>query len=122
MVNTKKRTYKLFCFFIVMALMCCIADVQAQCAMCKAAAESDLKNDPHSIAKGLNKGILFLMAFPYLVVGIIFRKELMQWILSLRGRAKQPFSKERLQWLRFALTFASILLILFLLFLNTQYQ
>ncbi|MFT4684717.1 MAG: hypothetical protein ACI863_001328 [Flavobacteriales bacterium] len=36
----------------------------AQCAMCKAVAE----NGNVDIAEGLNAGILFLMAFPYILV------------------------------------------------------
>jgi len=38
----------------------------SQCAMCKAVVESG----DAEIAKGLNSGILYLMAFPYLLVGI----------------------------------------------------
>lgn len=88
--------------------------------MCKAAAESDLKNDPNSIARGLNKGILFLMGIPYLILAIIFRKELVQLIKVLRGKTKEPMNKNRLHKLTFALTFASVLVVLFLLFLNVQ--
>ena len=42
--------------------------VSAQCAMCKASSESNLKaggGDP----KGLNAGILYMLSLPYLVVG-----------------------------------------------------
>lgn len=45
----------------------------AQCAMCKAVVE--LGNDP--MADGINNGILYLMALPYLLVliaGILFFK------------------------------------------------
>jgi len=38
----------------------------AQCAMCKAVVESNLKNDPNAVGAGLNSGILYLMAFPYI--------------------------------------------------------
>ncbi len=39
----------------------------AQCAMCKAVVESgDL-----SEAEGLNSGILYLMVFPYILVGVL---------------------------------------------------
>ena len=41
----------------------------AQCAMCKATAESDLDGGG-SIANGLNTGILYLMAVPYLILVI----------------------------------------------------
>ena len=39
----------------------------AQCAMCKASVESDLKNGG-SIGTGLNTGILYLMAIPYIIL------------------------------------------------------
>ncbi len=45
-------------------------DLFAQCPMCKAAAESNLKNGG-SHAKGLNTGILYLFFTPYLIVGVL---------------------------------------------------
>ncbi len=38
--------------------------VNAQCAMCKAVVESG----DNSLAKGINNGILYLMAMPYLLL------------------------------------------------------
>ena len=38
----------------------------AQCAMCRAVLESQ---DDDSTAKGINNGIMYLMVFPYLLVG-----------------------------------------------------
>ena len=40
----------------------------AQCAMCKAVVESGSPSE----AEGLNSGILYLMIFPYLLVGALF--------------------------------------------------
>ena len=42
--------------------------MDAQCAMCKAVVESG----DVSQAEGLNSGILYLMVFPYLLVGALF--------------------------------------------------
>lgn len=53
-------------------------DAGAQCAMCKQAAETSLKSNPNSMARSLNSGILYLMAVPYLMLGFIFRKQLIQ--------------------------------------------
>jgi len=39
----------------------------AQCAMCKTSVESDLQNGG-SIGRGLNTGILYLMAIPYVIL------------------------------------------------------
>lgn len=44
--------------------------LQAQCPMCKIAAESNMKNGG-SAGKGLNRGILYMLATPYLVVGAV---------------------------------------------------
>jgi len=40
----------------------------SQCAMCKAVVESG----DAEMAKGLNNGIMFLMAFPYILIGGLF--------------------------------------------------
>jgi hypothetical protein len=53
-------------------------DAGAQCAMCKQAAETSLKSNPNSMVRSLNSGILYLMAVPYLMLGFIFRKQLIQ--------------------------------------------
>ncbi len=51
--------------------LCClligIEDIWAQCPMCKAAAESNLKQGGKHGA-GLNAGILYLFITPYLIV------------------------------------------------------
>lgn len=44
--------------------------VEAQCPMCKMSAEADLENGG-STAKGLNKGIMYLLLFPYILVGTL---------------------------------------------------
>ena len=43
---------------------------EAQCAMCKAVAESS-QAAGSSIADGLNSGIVYLMFFPYLLLGAV---------------------------------------------------
>ncbi len=43
---------------------------QGQCAMCKAAAESN-GNAGDSMAAGLNSGILYLMFIPYVLILVI---------------------------------------------------
>lgn len=53
---------------IGMALMLFSAySALAQCPMCKAAAESSIK-EGQTTAFGLNDGILYLLSFPYLLV------------------------------------------------------
>ncbi len=41
----------------------------AQCAMCRAVLESQ---DDSSMAEGINNGIVYLMALPYILVGTLF--------------------------------------------------
>ena len=100
-------------FFLLLS-----AGAYSQCAMCKAAAESDLQNNPNSLAQGLNKGILFLMAIPYIVVGIIFRKDISLFFKNIRSKEKTPFNKKSLNNLTFALTFVSCAVVLFAIFIS----
>jgi Na+/H+ antiporter NhaD/arsenite permease-like protein len=90
----------------------------SQCAMCKAAAESDAANNPDSVAKGLNKGILLLLTIPYIVVGVIFRKELRQLIRNIGNKERTPFNKKNLGKMTFALTFITCAVILFAFFIS----
>ena len=43
---------------------------QAQCPMCRMSAESNLK-DGGTAGRGLNRGILYMLAMPYLLVGTL---------------------------------------------------
>ncbi len=47
-------------------------EIKAQCAMCKAVAESNIENKANNIGQGLNTGILYLMTIPYIIIGSIF--------------------------------------------------
>ncbi|MDP5230603.1 MAG: hypothetical protein NWQ38_09435 [Cellulophaga sp.] len=42
---------------------------EAQCAMCRAVLESE---EGQSTAEGINDGIVYLMAIPYILVGALF--------------------------------------------------
>ena len=72
-----KKT-KYFTFLIIAFILFSGIDMEAQCAMCKQAAESSLKSNPTSMARSLNSGILYLMAVPYLLMAFIFRKHIAQ--------------------------------------------
>jgi hypothetical protein len=52
----------------------------AQCAMCKATAESATENVDKGIGEGLNAGIVYLMLVPYVLLATIalvfFRKKI----------------------------------------------
>lgn len=64
-------------------------DAEAQCAMCKAVAESGSDGeDQASIGEQLNVGVLFLMAIPYLFILvlplILFRKKIALFFREFR--------------------------------------
>jgi hypothetical protein len=80
-----KRTQQIV-LLIVLAVYATAGSVMGQCAMCKQAASSSLDNDPGSMAKNLNTGILYLMAVPYILIAFIFRKQLVALWKSLRGK------------------------------------
>lgn len=42
---------------------------EAQCAMCRAVLESEGNT---SVAEGINNGIVYLMAIPYILIGALF--------------------------------------------------
>ena len=44
--------------------------VFSQCAMCRAALESDLQSGG-SVGKGINHGIIYLMVVPYLIIATV---------------------------------------------------
>jgi hypothetical protein len=48
-----------------------VQGVVAQCAMCRATVENNISDGGASFAAGLNTGILYLGAFPYLLVVLI---------------------------------------------------
>jgi hypothetical protein len=77
-------------YWFVISLFCLAfflpAEFSAQCAMCKQSAESTLKSNPRSIARGLNAGILYLMAVPYLAILFIFRKQVGTLLRKISAR------------------------------------
>lgn len=46
-------------------------DLYAQCAMCRSTLENNYSNGNPGIAAGINTGILYLLAMPYLAVIVI---------------------------------------------------
>ena len=79
-------------YFLLIALFFILLspfDISAQCAMCKEAASSSLKDNPTGMARSLNSGILYLMAVPYLMMLFIFRKQVVQvWKIVFKKFSK----------------------------------
>ena len=61
---TRIKSLFFFGFFLIF-----FSEVSAQCAMCRAVLE--LGSDT-SAAEGINNGIVYLMAIPYVLVGVVF--------------------------------------------------
>ncbi|MDO6603606.1 hypothetical protein SAMN03080594_10520 [Arenibacter palladensis] len=65
--NTIKVRYTVLLLTLVFLLVPELAE--AQCAMCRAVLESE---GSEAAAKGINNGIVYLMAVPYLLVAGLF--------------------------------------------------
>jgi len=57
-----------------------VVNAAAQCAMCKATAESATEHVDKGIGEGLNAGIIYLMMIPYVLLAsvalVFFRKKI----------------------------------------------
>ena len=69
----KKIKFFLSVIFLSLLLSFTGTPAMAQCAMCRASVESNQNGDEKlsNLGKGLNKGILYLMAIPYILVGTV---------------------------------------------------
>lgn len=66
------KTIKNIIFFLSFLILVGLSNTTfAQCPMCKAAVESSIKTGQSNAGKGLNNGILYLLAAPYLFVGAL---------------------------------------------------
>jgi type III secretory pathway component EscU len=64
------RNKNLFLFSCILLLCLASFFVDAQCPMCRMSAESNLK-DGGTMAAGLNKGIIYLLMIPYLLISVV---------------------------------------------------
>lgn len=68
----QNRGVKILIAGIVLILLTLITgEVNAQCPMCRSAVESAMQQEGNTVGKGLNKGILYLLATPYLLVALV---------------------------------------------------
>ena len=54
--------------YLFVFLIIGIDETYSQCSMCRAVLQSE---EGQATAKGINNGILYLMAIPYILVGIV---------------------------------------------------
>lgn len=62
-----KKTKFILSLLLISVLMVIGVEADAQCAMCKLSAETNMKNGGTE-ARGLNAGILYLLSLPYLLL------------------------------------------------------
>ena len=60
----KRALFVYFFLFLIIG----IEQTYSQCSMCRAVLQSE---EGQATAKGINHGILYLMAIPYILVGIV---------------------------------------------------
>lgn len=76
---------KAFYLLLFIGLLFLPEVAEAQCSMCRAVLESEADQ---SAAKGINDGILYLMIFPYLLIGGVG-----YFIYRSRRKQRKPHSQ-----------------------------
>ena len=67
----KKLIFALALSFLLLGQLLTVAPAQAQCVMCKSQVEAArAEKDDYDVA-GLNKGIVYMMTVPYILMGMI---------------------------------------------------
>lgn len=60
---------------VMMIILCGVllisSEATAQCAMCRASVANSISDGGRTFGAGLNKGILYLMLMPYIIIAII---------------------------------------------------
>lgn len=64
------KKYLILVIIAIIFIMMPSIEIMAQCPMCRAAAETNLAQGGTE-GKGLNKGILYMLTLPYLLVGTL---------------------------------------------------
>ena len=95
-MNVKTKIF-LFAAAVTALIIFDITLADAQCAMCKASVESGLKDGKQTVGKGLNDGILYLMAVPYLLLVFLgwffFRDKIRKFFSMFKNIYNDPVSK-----------------------------
>ena len=69
-MNTMILCRRTSAFLLAIVLLAMALPADAQCVMCKAVAEDSAADG--GLGAGLNKGILYLMAVPYILLSALF--------------------------------------------------
>lgn len=93
-IKIKKIVILFFALFFIITWSG-VNDALAQCAMCRGSLESSVSEGTTSIAAGINKGILYLLAMPYLIIGTL---AYLWYKNSKQQQAKMQKLYQRLGW------------------------
>mgnify|MGYP001209320907 CR=1 FL=1 len=80
-----RRFFLSLCFIVAISV-----DALSQCAMCRSTLENNFSNGDPGIGAGINTGILYLLAFPYLaavIIGYLWYKSTRHGEKKFSGRA-----------------------------------
>lgn len=84
------NTRRFLLLAVVLLVVLMPADLWAQgCSMCKAVAGTEARGNLYggsqAVGAGLNTGILFMMAVPYVLLYLLFRKKILVFIREFRN-------------------------------------
>lgn len=78
---------KLRITLVLVLLLMVTVDLSAQCSMCKAVAETG-SSDGIPVSGGINQAILYLMALPYIIMFLLFRKKIVSFFREWKAMWK----------------------------------
>jgi hypothetical protein len=76
-----KRKHYISILVIALLVVVVSTNADAQCVMCKATAESNntaADEEAATVGAGINSGILYMMAIPYILLFLFFRKRIIR--------------------------------------------
>lgn len=80
---------RIIVLFAVFAILIISQDVFGQCSQCKLLAEQSATNDDEILGtreSTLNTAILYIMAVPYIILTILFRKQISRLFKNIKAR------------------------------------
>ncbi len=78
-------------FLLICAVLFVGLELYGQgCSQCKLVAEQGSELDEGSFGSGINGGILYLMAIPYILILLLFRKRIVRLFKQLFQQKSKP--------------------------------
>lgn len=77
---------KLYLFFLLI-IFGTVDGIAQGCSQCKLLAEQSSGLDESSFSSNMNYGILYLMIFPYIILMVIFRKQIIRFLRGFSNKS-----------------------------------